>query len=72
MGTRQGDFSVEAVFGEGKKRLRTIVEVEGMKLTTEGEYAIVVKHKKKDGKIEVASKIPIDVKFLLNAKIDKK
>ena len=63
------EFSNFPVFEKGKKRLRTIVQMNGMPATVEGEYAVVVKYKTDDGKIVVASKIPLDVKFILSTNI---
>ncbi|MDD4902753.1 MAG: hypothetical protein PHE24_06500 [Patescibacteria group bacterium] len=66
-----GEFSSSPIFEEGKKRLRTITQTNGMQLTSEGEYIIVVKYKMESEKFNVASKIPVDVKFILSAPIKK-
>ena len=63
------EFSNFPVFEKGKKRLRTIVQMNGMPATVEGEYTVVVKYRADDGKIVVASKIPLDVKFVLSTNV---
>lgn len=63
------EFSNFPVFEKGKKRLRTIVKMKGMGITTEGEYTLVVKYKQDSEKFVVAAKIPLDIKFILNTTI---
>jgi hypothetical protein len=66
-----GEFSNTAVFENGKKRLRTMTQTNGMDLTSEGEYMITVKYKAGDGEFITVSKIPLDIKFVLTAQIKK-
>jgi|AMQJ01.1.fsa_nt_gi hypothetical protein len=63
------EFSNISIFEAGKKRLRTIIQINGMAVTLEGEYTIVVKYKMKSDKFIVASKIPLDIKFVLNTSV---
>ncbi len=63
------EFSNIQIFEIGKKRLRTIVQINGMTVTSEGEYTIIVKYKKDSEKFIVASKIPLDIKFVLNTSV---
>ena len=57
------------VIEKGKKRLRTIVQMNGMGITSEGEYTLVIKYKKDSEKFVIASKIPLDIKFVLNTSV---
>lgn len=63
------EFTNSPIFDQGKKKLRTITEMNGMTVTEEGEYNLVVKYKENDGKFITAAKLPIDVKFLLKSPI---
>jgi len=63
------EFSNSPIIEKGKKRLRTIVQMNGMKVTSEGEYTIVIKYKFESDKFVIASKIPLDIKFILNTSI---
>lgn len=68
-GKKINEFSNFPVIEKGKKRLRTIVQMNGMGITSEGEYTLVVKYKKDIEKFVVASKIPVDIKFVLNTSV---
>lgn len=68
-GKKINEFSNFPVIEKGKKRLRTIVQMNGMGITSEGEYTLVVKYKKDSEKFVVASKIPLDIKFVLNTSV---
>ena len=61
------EFSNMPIFEVGKKRLRTIVQINGMKITSEGEYTIVIKYKIDSDKFITAAKIPS--KFLFSSLI---
>lgn len=63
------EFTNFPIIEKGKKRLRTIVQMNGMGVTSEGEYTIVVKYKKDSDKFVIASKIPLDIKFVLNTSV---
>ncbi len=63
------EFTNFPVIEKGKKRLRTIVQMNGMRITSEGEYTLVVKYKKDSEKFVIASKIPLDIKFVLNTSV---
>jgi hypothetical protein len=63
------EFSNVQIFEVGKKRLRTIVQMNGMAVTSEGEYTVVVKYKMNSDKFIIASKIPLDIKFVLNTSV---
>ncbi len=72
-GNKISEFKNNPVFEEGKRRLRTIVDVNGMGLTTEGEYMVVVKYRKDEKKdFKIAAQIPLIVKFILNTPINNK
>ncbi|MDA3802881.1 MAG: hypothetical protein PF488_03220 [Patescibacteria group bacterium] len=67
------EFNNSPAFEEGKKRLRTIVDVNGMGVTTEGDYNVVVKFKQKDeSEYKIVSEIPLTIKFLLNTSVESK
>ena len=68
-GKKINEFSNFPVIEKGKKRLRTIVQMNGMQITSEGEYTLVVKYKKDSEKFIIASKIPLDIKFILNTSV---
>jgi len=70
-GSKINEFLNTPIFEEGKKRLRTIVQMNGMGVTSEGEYTVVIKYKMGGDKFIVASKIPLDIKFVLNTPIAK-
>jgi hypothetical protein len=63
------EFTNFPIIEKGKKRLRTIVQMNGMGITSEGEYTLVVKYKKDSDKFVIASKIPLDIKFVLNTSV---
>ncbi len=67
-GIQSGSFTVSAKFEVGKKRLRTIAQIGGLKLTTEGKYLFKTKYKNEAGAFVEAAEVPIDVKFVLNIK----
>jgi len=72
-GVKISEFKNNPVFEEGKKRLRTIVDVNGMGLTSEGDYQVVVKYKNNsENDYQVVSQIPLSVKFILNTPINNK
>jgi len=61
------EFSNIPIFEKDKKRLRTITQINGIGLTKEGKYMIIVKYKKINDKNYItASEIPLDIKFVLN------
>lgn len=66
------EFTNTPIFEAGKKRLRTIIQMNGMAVTSEGEYTVVIKYKMGGDKFLLASKIPLDIKFILNTVIDGK
>ncbi|MFA5360258.1 MAG: hypothetical protein WC349_04875 [Patescibacteria group bacterium] len=70
-GKKINEFLNTPIFEEGKKRLRTIVQMDGMGITSEGEYIIVVKYKMDSDKFIIASRIPVDIKFVLNTPLPK-
>lgn len=52
----------ECVMEKGKKRLRTIAKLNGLGITSNGLYKIIIKYKY--GKvIKIASEIPIDIEI---------
>ena len=63
------EFTNSPIFDQGKKRLRTITEMNGMMVTEEGEYNFVIKYREKEGKFVVVAKLPIEVKFILKSSI---
>jgi hypothetical protein len=67
------DFSNNQIFERDKKRLRTLIQVNGLGITSEGQYTIVIKYKSEesDGKYLIASEIPLDIKFTLNLPVKK-
>lgn len=64
-GEKLDGFTVEANFEKGKKRLRTIAQIRGLKMTVEGTYLFKIKLKSEKKIIQV-SETPIDIKFVLN------
>ncbi len=68
-GKKINQFSNVPVIEKGKKRLRTIIQMNGMGITSEGEYMLVIKYKKGSDKFVTASKTPLDIKFILNTSI---
>lgn len=68
-GKKINEFTNFPIIEKGKKRLRTIVQMNGMGVTSEGEYTLVVKYKKDSDKFVIASKIPLDIKFVLNTSV---
>jgi exopolysaccharide biosynthesis protein len=66
------EFTNFPVIEKGKKRLRTLVQMNGMGITSEGEYTLIIKYRKDNEKFVIASKIPLDVKFVLNTLIGQK
>lgn len=70
-GKKINEFSNRPVFEAGKKRLRTIVQMNGLGVTAEGEYIIVIKYKMDSDKFIVASRIPLEVKFVFNTSLIK-
>ncbi len=70
-GNKINEFMNTPVFEAGKKRLRTITQMNGLGITSEGEYTIVVKYKMGGDKFTVASRIPLDIKFVFNTPIAK-
>lgn len=68
-GKKINEFLNSPVIEKGKKRLRTIVQMNGMGITSEGEYTLVIKYKEDSEKFVVASKIPLDIKFVLNTSV---
>ncbi len=72
-GVKISEFKNNPVFEEGKKRLRTIVDVNGMGVTTEGDYQVIVKYKNNlENDYQIVSQIPLSVKFILNTPINSK
>ncbi len=59
-------FDVKAKFEQGKKRLRTIVNIGGLKLNQEGVYNFQVSYRDENDKQVSVAQIPIDFKFVLN------
>jgi hypothetical protein len=53
-------------FEKNKKRLRTLIQINGIKITEEGQYIFSVKYKEKGNKYLDAANIPLDIKFALN------
>jgi len=66
-----GDFSNDQVFEKNKKRLRTLLNFNGMEITDEGQYTIVVKYKEVGEKYLVVSELPLDIKFTINLPVEK-
>lgn len=67
------EFKNVPVFEKGKKRLRTIVDVNGIGITTEGEYTVAVKYKEKgESNYKTASEIPLIIKFILSTSVNNK
>ncbi len=68
-GTKVGNYPIKAKLEKGKKRLRTLAQINTLQLTTEGRYDFRIKYKDNDANslVEVAE-IPIDIKFVLNIK----
>jgi hypothetical protein len=72
-GEKISEFNNTPAFEEGKKRLRTIVDVNGMGVTPEGDYRVVVKFKQKDdSEYKTVSEIPLSIKFILNTPVENK
>lgn len=70
-GQKLNEFKNRPKFEAGKKRLRTIVQINGMLATVEGEYKIVIKYKDRSDNYEIASEIPLDVRFILKTDVSK-
>ena len=58
----------EAIFEKNKKRLRTIMKISGLSITTEGKYLFRVKYKEADNDFIIATETPVDIRFLFNIK----
>jgi hypothetical protein len=69
-GEQTGEFNISAKFEKGKKRLRTIANINGLKLTDEGSYNVRTSYKDKKGNMLQVAEVPIDVKFILNMRRD--
>lgn len=65
-GEQVGEFNISAKFEKGKKRLRTIANINGLKLTDEGVYSFRTSYKDGKGNMLQVAEVPIDVKFILN------
>lgn len=65
-GEQVGEFNISAKFEKGKKRLRTIANINGLKLTDEGVYSFRTSYKDSKGNMLQVAEVPIDVKFILN------
>jgi len=65
-GEQVGEFNITAKFEKGKKRLRTIANINGIKLTDEGTYGFRTSYKDKEGNMLQVAEVPVDVKFVLN------
>lgn len=68
-GKKLHEFPSKPVFEKGKKRLRTIMQIDGLTVTSEGEYTVIVKYKLDIEKFSIASKIPLDIKFILSSPV---
>lgn len=64
-GLKIGEFKNQAKFEAGKTRLRTIVGINGMKVTTEGVYIFKIQQQVVD-ELKLAAEIPLNVRFLVN------
>ena len=65
-GEQVGEFNISAKFEKGKKRLRTIANINGLKLTDEGTYSFRTSYKDSKGNMLQVAELPIDVKYILN------
>lgn len=65
------DFFHDPRFEKNKKRLRTLVQINGMEITGEGQYTIIIKYKESGEKYLVAAELPLDIKFVLNIPLKK-
>lgn len=65
-GEKVGEFPISAKFEANKKRLRTIANINGIKLTTEGTYLFKTNFKDEKGNLLQVAEVPLDVKFVLN------
>ncbi len=55
-------FTMKAIFPERKKQLRTIVKINGLTVTSPGEYKFKVSYKEiEKTKFEQATEIPLDI-----------
>jgi hypothetical protein len=58
-------FVQEFNFEPHKRRMRTIIKIQGMEITSEGTYKFLVKHKEKNKNVYTQdNEIPLDVKFV--------
>lgn len=62
------EITKEAVIEKSKKRLRTIMRISGMAVTTEGKYTFKIKYKEAKNNFIIVSEIPVDIKFIFNIK----
>jgi len=62
------EITKEAVIEKNKKRLRTIMRISGMAVTTEGIYIFKIKYKEAKNDFITVSEIPVDIKFIFNIK----
>lgn len=60
------EITKEAVIEKNKKRLRTIMRISGMAVTTEGKYIFKIKYKEAKNNFIIVSEIPVDIKFIFN------
>lgn len=67
---KMGEFPISAKFDAKRKRLRTIANINGLKLTTEGLYSFRTSFKDQKGNLLQVAEIPIDIKFVLNMRKD--
>ncbi len=63
-GQKVGEFKNEAKFVVGSTRLRAITGINGLRLTSEGQYLFKVLLQEAN-ELKLISEIPVDVKFLL-------
>jgi len=67
-----GEFIKEAVFKKNEKRLRTITQINGLTITSEGEYLFKIKYRKDNKAFSVVSEIPISVVCIISLPSNQK
>ena len=64
-GVKLGEFKNQAKFEAGKTRLRAITGINGMKLSTEGQYVFKIYEQVVD-ELRLEAEIPLNVRFLVS------